>query len=986
MNRQLFKTWGLELTPDEFAQALAALGTLHHLNNWSHLSKRDVEEIAAILDHAFANAPEEPLRWLIVTPEQWEQSPASPPPARILAEAWSKFIEQYREPPPGEYSTQSERRVRLEVTKLHDELPERTDYFWLVEELSRPAVGVVSVYVRSENPSARISWNWPLQVGFLPDETSRELRESVEALCHEGGWMARLIEIVTLEAGRSSCDLLLLPFELREALVSVLRYAPSARADCVLVLGRVKDSPQRALPLVHAMQSHMRTGGVGLFYVQYDDRLAWFKELIRELSHDNTIDVALYRACRSVEARPPVLMASRRLAKFSRVSTTLKKMGGHFITEENSDLPIIISEHMSRTIGLPEGETTLEKVGEQLRGGAVDFSFNSESEMATAAVEIKELSRDIFESMPLPKPPERRIQALVYDLSGSDTAGAEGRGSADNRKLLRSALRANAPHEVVVQIGSARVDWISASQPFDDSLLPDDQTIHELTVVFTEPRLVTDPQRAKILLPAGGGDSTQCKFYFHTGNEVKDFQARIIILHRNRVLQTALLRAKIVSDPDEAPPNMQMDLTIPEAVVRPGLIGLEDRQRFDGVILLNHDQERTPGVTKISDQAASFHSPQELGQIVEFFDKKFTEIADNKDDFEEGLKAKGTVNLLRDCAQWGVLLYRNIVKDKIGVEDPIAKGSRIQILSAEPEARLPLEFIYDRKSPTDTAVLCEHAAEALADNALTPEGLVKDTCPAQCPVGPAKAGVICPLGFWGLKKILERHAHDPSFKPETLKGDFRLQSEPVESRNHLNVLGAALMAASHRVDKKRAGGVDSVRAALKKATNQDPAMVSSWTDWVTAIQEKKPSLLVLLTHTAKTDNLRQKLEISEEQWLTVSDVDEDYIRNPRENPAPLVVLMGCETGAPEIPLLSLVSAFRGSGAAIVVSTGATILGRHATPVTEEFVATLAELAKTSKASFGEVMLNVRRRAMAKGLPMVLCLMSYGDADWQIGTP
>jgi hypothetical protein len=984
MNRQQFKTWGLDLTPDEFAQALAALGTLYHDTGWPSPDYQDVEKIASSLDQLFDNAGEEPLRWSIRLPEQWERQQAFPPPARLLAEAWNKFIERYREPPRGVYSTLSDRRVRLEVNVLRGESHERADYFWLVGELSRPAVGLVSIYVQSENPSARIGWNWPLQVGFLPDEASRELRESVEALCREGGWIARLVELVTLGAEGSSCDLLLLPFDLREALASVLRYAPSARADCLLVLGRVKDSPLRALPLVHAMQSHMRTGGVGLSYVPSDDRLDWFKELIRELSHDNTIDVALSRACRRVEARPPVLMASRRLAKFSRISATLEKMSERFIREENSDLPIIITEPISRRLGLPEGETTLEKVGERLRDKEAIFPFDAESGMATAAAEINELSLEAFESMPPPKPPERRIQTQVYDLSGSDTAGAEGKGGEGNRKQLRRALRANAPHEVVVQIGKEQEGWISFSQALDESSF--EQTATELTVVFTEPRLVPDPQVAKILLPPGDGDSTQCKFYFHTGNEVKDIQARIIILHRNRVLQTALLRANIVSDPDEAPSDMQIQFAIPEAVVRPGMAGLEARQRFDGVILLNHDQERTPGVTKISDQAASFHSPQELGKIVEFFDKKLTEIADNKDDFEEGLKAVGTNNLLRDFAQWGVLLYRNIVKDKIGVEDPIAKGSRIQILSAEPEARLPLEFIYDRKSPKDEAVLCEHAAEALADNALTAGALVEDKCPAQCPVGLAKAGVICPLGFWGLKKVLERHAHDPAFKPETLEGEFRLQAEPIESRKHLNVLGAALLAASHRVDKKRAGGVDSVRAALKKAINQDPAMVNSWDDWVTAVQEKKPSLLVLLTHTAKTDNLRQKLEISEEQWLTLSDVDEDYIRNPHENPAPLVVLMGCETGAPEIPLLSLVSAFRGSGAAIVVSTGATILGRHATPVTEEFVATLAELAKTSKASFGEVMLKVRRRAMAKGLPMVLCLMSYGDADWQIGTP
>jgi hypothetical protein len=30
-----------------------------------------------------------------------------------------------------------------------------------------------------------------------------------------------------------------------------------------------------------------------------------------------------------------------------------------------------------------------------------------------------------------------------------------------------------------------------------------------------------------------------------------------------------------------------------------------------------------------------------------------------------------------------------------------------------------------------------------------------------------------------------------------------------------------------------------------------------------------------------------------------------------------------------------------------------------------------------------VMLNVRRTLLAKGMPMVLCLEAYGDADWYL---
>jgi hypothetical protein len=44
---------------------------------------------------------------------------------------------------------------------------------------------------------------------------------------------------------------------------------------------------------------------------------------------------------------------------------------------------------------------------------------------------------------------------------------------------------------------------------------------------------------------------------------------------------------------------------------------------------------------------------------------------------------------------------------------------------------------------------------------------------------------------------------------------------------------------------------------------------------------------------------------------------------------------------------------------------------------------LAELARQSQFTFGEVMLQLRRRALAKGLPVVLTLFPYGDADWRL---
>jgi hypothetical protein len=49
------------------------------------------------------------------------------------------------------------------------------------------------------------------------------------------------------------------------------------------------------------------------------------------------------------------------------------------------------------------------------------------------------------------------------------------------------------------------------------------------------------------------------------------------------------------------------------------------------------------------------------------------------------------------------------------------------------------------------------------------------------------------------------------------------------------------------------------------------------------------------------------------------------------------------------------------------------------------VAELAEHAKDGR-TIGEAMLDVRRKLVTKGLPMVMALTSYGGAQWKLKSP
>jgi hypothetical protein len=98
---------------------------------------------------------------------------------------------------------------------------------------------------------------------------------------------------------------------------------------------------------------------------------------------------------------------------------------------------------------------------------------------------------------------------------------------------------------------------------------------------------------------------------------------------------------------------------------------------------------------------------------------------------------------------------------------------------------------------------------------------------------------------------------------------------------------------------------------------------------------------------------------------------------------PIVLLIGCQTAVTRIDLESFVIAFQDAGAAIVVSTIASVLGRHAGPAAAAICEELERGMTEPDATFGAAMLAVRRRLLAEGSPMVLGLTSYGDADWRL---
>ncbi|HUW14651.1 MAG TPA: hypothetical protein VM537_33330, partial [Anaerolineae bacterium] len=167
------------------------------------------------------------------------------------------------------------------------------------------------------------------------------------------------------------------------------------------------------------------------------------------------------------------------------------------------------------------------------------------------------------------------------------------------------------------------------------------------------------------------------------------------------------------------------------------------------------------------------------------------------------------------------------------------------------------------------------------------------------------------------------------------------------------------------------------------------ALAQSWEEWVAAIKTRSPTILVLLPHTGMHRIQRPTvtmtvpvLEIGRNMQLLRGYITGKHVRSEKSATGPIVMLLGCNTQDTSMPFQSFSAQFRRQGAAVVLGTLTSVLGRHAAPIAAWFVHDL-ERAAAQEGFFGDAFLELRRRALADGLAMALCLVAYGDADWRL---
>lgn len=791
-------------------------------------------------------------------------------------------------------------------------------------------------------PDGRVPrpWPFPLRIGVLAGPAGAALREQVGAARRGGttGWRSRLLELVDIGRERVSCDLLVLSGgpAAAAAAVGALR---EVRSQVVLVVGEA--GPSTAGTDVPAIVA--ATGAWAVRLAAPDDVGAWVIEFCRQLTHNLTVDEAFLRSERPAPgllfARPDAL-ALQRIARraTATVAAIDAAMGGPEIRGPDGPPPgRPLPDQVVRAKA--NADTARERLAYIVRRGRYEFESGDASDIDMAMRDTAALTEFADAS--------RYVRAAIT--------------AADEPGIVLDAFRAGTTHTVRVDIGTVTPQQLIAPTPFDQGTAASPQ---RLTVVLTEPTLLPDPPVGEIDLPVTGA-STMTEFTLATRPDTVEVDARILVLSGNRLVQTARLPRYVGPG---VPATPDTEVATPEIQIAPLSQGLQDRRTFDLALVVDGvDEDDRTRATTATAVAGTATASIRLGDYtvhhaVDLIAGRLAQIVDQPDDYG-AIDAPGSVALLTYLAIHGSMMCNALVHDTAGMDEVLAQSRYVQVTSGQPDAWFPLEFAYDFPAPEKNAPLCPGAPDALAS------GDIDTTCPAV-----HDGSTVCPFGFWGISRVIERHATPRSAE---LRADFLMTSGPGPDRRRI-VLGSSVVAASQRVDGIVTGSIDRVVGTL---TRHAPTRnVVDWAQWRDAV-DGGPSLLMLLPHTVYDAEMDlYGLEIGADARLMMARITEALMP---VNPF-LTVLLGCDTArAGSLRYEQFPSVLRGARAEVVVATLTEIFGRHAAPMAQSFADELWAACRDEPVGVGEVMVILRRRMLARGIPAVLALTAFGDADWLI---
>jgi hypothetical protein len=967
MSRRFVGTWADGLSSVTQGQAIAALGILARSTS-PNLRLDTGEQISAALHAAQSESPvgARHLLWGMNNETAWDELKQRMKP-ELAAAGWEQFTGQLL---PD---------LRVMSHYMTDAEAAET-YRWLADLLWPVDVRVRSVLFEwwlntaaGRRDWSRTAWHWPLRLGFLPDDDSQALLAQFHTT--PSGWIRTLAQPIDVEHIGQSCDLLVSPLGLAETAGFLRRLKVSATA--ILMAGR---GPMDTTAEAIESQKLSIAGNTAALAFFRKFSINTLVELIRHISHDRPFDIALREAVQESYDAPLVI----------------------------ADMPFIEVSHISRL-----GKLWAKRLD---RRGARDSANRMRSVADTPYLSEGGAASDLIRlatSSGAREPESRFLKAATWLVGGR--APWLPLGPREVQPV--SEFWAERWHLLTVSVGPLAAGETSELPPLDLRDIDRTEDKQRLKVAITAPgcdvlpvpadlppEAASDPHTLSASLsdwwhsllyrererPGGTGavditiwstgSSTVGAFllkprrlsrvkriltFFSKRRRLSSFlKARILVLHANRILQTAILEGAVHGWSWQFR-DIRVSL---EGVIRSGLEDLNERRVFDLAFLINDTLTGVPQITAVSDGRVTLRDFDEIKDSAARIGNRLLEIIASPADFTQP-DSPALRELMINLAHEGVLIRRALAD--AGLQPVIdLDPARLQVVTAKPDQVLPLEIVYDGLAPDRAnAAICPNQAHALK----------RDSC-ADCPNRDGREHV-CAMRFWGVRKVIERQMYNQRTAPEKSYVTAAAPSPLQECIGHAPI---RLFATSVRA-ANFPGGPEAIRqleARLKGLATDQVFAAQSWKEWRSYVQEHAPRLLVLVPH-VDVSPAGEVLEIGANDTLTSADVDQTVVGSGGRV---IVLLLGCETAAASVRYANFIAQFRHAKASIVVGTIMPVRGRHAAPIAAALIELLDQCWSEpfKVATMGDVMVLARRRFMAQGLPAGLALVAFGDADWLLG--
>jgi hypothetical protein len=802
---------------------------------------------------------------------------------------------------------------------------------------------------------SRVALDWPLRLGCLPSAPAQAILEQVRR-----NWPSdRLSRLVMLDRQWQRCDVLL-HVGSTEALSAALADHPAQCKATLVVLCGVDFDAGDALAAVTSIQALCDANGVvGLRSSTSTDALVrTLNRLVENVSHNEWLDMAVTHTFARDARQDALVWVSDALAAM-RLDVVIERIkarilavppGTRFTVPGGSGQ---IETRTRRGPVLPGAPAAPVDEAQALASGLEGLSFDHESDGASRAASVAE----VLERAVAPEAAQRaRADRFLQQQSFVGEIGHE--------QPAANGFVAGQPAHVCMRIGPSEGQWQGLRQAIAVETLPQDVDTWTLTIALTEPTYLPRGLTATVELPRDGA-SNAADFRFTPPAEGR-FDAVVTVQHRGRVLQTAGLTARVLAPgaalaADAAP---ALSDVLP---VRQAMHDLDGRQQFDRAVVFDSASDGKPRGVALADDRAWIVDVEKSVQVANAINAALSDVAQSVADYADGLAGEAGCALLVELAAQGSVLHDQLVKEQLeatGNRARIARCEYIQVVSTRSDAIVPFEFIYDYASPNQDAKVCPHWRE----------GVQAGACPSSCHTD--DPAVVCPVGFWGLQKVIERHQIRRDLAAEG-KPLF-LVSDPDRRTSELRLAGASLVASSRRV---KAQDLVPVQTSLARQTGIVAATASTWQEWVAIVAASKPAMIIALPHADGT-GAHVSLEIGGDT-LETRQLSERHVRPQADSPPPLVALLGCDIAGTGGDYGDYVGKFRTRGAAVVIATIATVVGEHAARTAVLLADALVPQAGATPQRLGEAMRAVKRRALLEGLLMPMCLVAYGDADWSL---